>query len=168
MWDKRSSRFPWRFKFHDISITALRTCSFFRETYVKPPSPSSKVGLALLVLDYFVVSTPFLSILDLRHHRPRVLSPGFSFERVDSPSLPDVPFRSVSRQIVSRSHSFSAPQTRFFGVHCSQNLLVLPQPKRVVCLVPPDETEELWIWRRMLLMVACYSPRYLGHLWLLT
>lgn len=72
----------------------------FRETHGKPYSPSSRAGLALLLLDYSVVSTAFPSILALQHHRLRVFQPGFLFEPVDSPLLLDVPFRSVSRQML--------------------------------------------------------------------
>lgn len=170
MCDKRSLGFPWCFEFHNFSATVLSIGSFFRKTYVELLSSlSSGLEPALPLPDYSVVPTPFPSIPSLRHHHPRVLSPGFLFEPVDSPLLPGVPFRSVSHQMLWWSHSFSAHQTRFFyGAHYSQNPPVLPPQKRAVFLLLPDETKKLWIWHRMLLRVACYFLPYFGHLRLLT
>lgn len=129
---------------------------------VKPSSLFSGLELVLLLPDYSAV-------LGLRHHRSWGFSPGFSFEPVNSPSSLGVPFRSVSHQMCRWSHSFSAQQMHsFYEAHYSQSPPVLPPQQIAVCLLLPDETKELWIWRRMLLWVSCCFLPYFGHLRLLT
>ncbi len=73
MWNERSLGFPWCFESHDISDMVLKICSFYRETHVKPSSLALELELALLLPEYSDALSPFPSMPDFGHHRPRGL-----------------------------------------------------------------------------------------------